>query len=203
MIGQFLQEVGTWNIITTQDIHAGDILHLFVYKILFPSHLPSSDISHPFRLHNLMLILYIFVHPWGYAGWCYFYTLKKPSCEGDPLLYYTCGVSFVLRSARVICHVYRHNVVVRSPLFPRAHYFSTKIRIATARGKELPCYKKVSEVGYNVGLLVPRQIKYLLLPLKQDVCKFYLNYTLLRQRENSHSDIWIFLILKIFVHRVT
>lgn len=108
--------------------------------------------------------------------------------KGDALLYYTCRVSFVLRAARVICHVYRHNVVVRSPLFPRAHYFSTKIRIATAREKELPCYKKVSAVGYNVGLLVPRQIKYLLLPLKQDVCKFYLNYTLLRQRENSHSD---------------
>lgn len=71
----------------------------------------------------------------------------KPSCEGggagrDTLLYYPCRVSFVLRAARVICHVYRHNVVVRGPLFPRAHYFSAKIRTVPARGTQLPYYIK-------------------------------------------------------------
>jgi hypothetical protein len=60
----------------------------------------------------------------------------------DTLLYYACRVSFVLRAARVICHGYRHNVVVRGPLFPRAHYFSATIRNVAARGTELPSYIK-------------------------------------------------------------
>jgi hypothetical protein len=62
-VGQFLYEDDTGNFIAVWDIHAGDILHLFVYKILFASHLPSPDISYPFRLYNLMLILCICVHP--------------------------------------------------------------------------------------------------------------------------------------------
>lgn len=117
------------------------------------------------------------------------------------MLCYTCRVSFVLRAARVICHVYRRNVVVTGPLFPRAHYFSTKIRTATARGKELPYYKKVSVVGCNVGLLVSSQIKYLLLPLKQDVCKFYLNYNLHRQCKNLYCDTGIFCFFKMSPHK--
>ena len=119
------------------------------------------------------------------------------------LLYYTCSVSFVLRAARVICHVYRHNVVVRGPLFPRAHYFSAKIRTVTARGTELPYYIIKSVCGKArrrcVAIIHPAsqpasQIKHLLLPLEQEECKFYLNYSLYCQGGNLHRCICILLL---------
>jgi hypothetical protein len=116
------------------------------------------------------------------------------------LLYYTCSVSFVLRAAQVICHVYRHNVVVTEPLFPRVHYFSAKIRTVRARGTGLPYYiKKVCAVRYGVS----SQIKHLLLPLEQEECKFYRNYSLYCQGGNLHRYICIPLLFKTYFRAAT
>jgi hypothetical protein len=46
--------------------------------------------------------------------------------------------------------------------------------------------KNVCAVRHDAGLLVSTEIKHLLLPQKQDVCKFYLNYSLHRQSGNLH-----------------
>jgi len=47
------------------------------------------------------------------------------------------------------------------------------------------------------------QIKHLLLPLEQEECKFYRNYSLYCQRGNLHRCICIRLLFKTYFHDVT
>jgi hypothetical protein len=169
-----------------------------VYKTIFTSRLRT-----PFGLYNLMLIVCrsLLIHTairdvtfmrwnrdvvWCGVGWggihCYI-TLAAFHLFCGPRESFVTFIAIML-SLEGLC--FRELIISRRKLEPlRQEEQSFRI-----------IFKKVCAVRHGVGLLVSSQIKHLLLPLEQEECKFYLNYSLYCQSGNLHHCICILLLFR-------